>query len=115
MVQQSGEGTESRGRNRKERRMKGVKIGIVASMLSLVALALLVQMAWGADGPRMTKEELKPLLGNLDVIVMDMRIGASWSASKWKIQGAVREDPRADIEAWAKKYPKDKTIVLYCS
>jgi rhodanese-related sulfurtransferase len=63
----------------------------------------------------MTKEELKALLGNPDVIVIDVRVGASYSASKWKIQGAVREDPRAEIEAWAKKYPKDKTIVLYCS
>jgi predicted sulfurtransferase len=96
--------------------MKGFRVGTVMSlMLGWLAVVFLAQLAWGADGPRMTKEELKPLLGNPDVIVIDVRIGASWSASKWKIQGAVREDPRAEIEAWAKKYPKDKTIVLYCS
>jgi hypothetical protein len=96
--------------------MKGLRVGtIIGLMLGWLAVALLAQLAWGADGPRITKEELKPLLGNPDVIVIDVRIGASWSASKWKIQGAVREDPRAEIEGWAKKYPKDKTIVLYCS
>ncbi len=96
--------------------MKGFRVGTVMSlMLSWLTVVLFAQLAWGADGPRMTKEELKPLLGNPDVIVIDARIGASWSASKWKILGAVREDPRAEIEAWAKKYSKDKTIVLYCS
>lgn len=96
--------------------MKGLRVGTVMTlMLSWLTVALLAQLAWGADGPRMTKEELKALLGNPDVIVIDVRVGASYSASKWKIQGAVREDPRAEIEAWAKKYPKDQTIVLYCS
>ncbi len=96
--------------------MKGFRVGTVVSlMLSWLAVALLTQLAWGAEAPRMTKEELKGLLGKPDVIVIDVRVGASWSASKWKIQGAVREDPRAEIEDWAKKYSKDKTIILYCS
>ena len=96
--------------------MKGLRFGRVMSvMLSWLAVALLAQMAWGQEVPRMTKEELKPLLGNPDVIIMDVRVGASYSASKWKIQGAIREDPRAEIATWASKYPKDKTIVLYCS
>jgi rhodanese-related sulfurtransferase len=80
-----------------------------------MAVALLLEMAWGTEVPRMTKEELKPLLGEPDLVIVDVRVGPSWTASQWKIKGAVREDPRADIKAWAEKYPKDKTIVLYCS
>jgi rhodanese-related sulfurtransferase len=65
--------------------------------------------------PRMTKEELKPLLGNPDVIIIDVRVGDEWKDAKSKIQGAVREDSEKDINTWANKYPKDKTIVFYCS
>jgi rhodanese-related sulfurtransferase len=65
--------------------------------------------------PRMTKEELKPLLGNPDVIIIDVRVEDEWKEAKWKIQGAVREDSEKDIDSWANKYPKDKTLVFYCS
>ncbi len=68
----------------------------------------------GADAPRMTKEELRSLLGNPDVVILDVRVGPEWQATKEKIQGAVREDPEA-LKNWADKYPKDKTLVLYCS
>jgi rhodanese-related sulfurtransferase len=61
----------------------------------------------------MTKEELKSLLGNPDFIIVDVRIEEHWKENKWKIQGAVREDPEKDINTWANKYPKDKTLVFY--
>ena len=64
--------------------------------------------------PRMTKEELKKLLGNSDVIIIDVRMAKDWGASKTKIKGAVWEDPD-NLKSWADKYPKDKTLVLYCS
>ncbi len=53
--------------------------------------------------PRMTKEELKSLLGNPDVIIVDVRVDEEWKESKWKIQGAVREDSEKDINTWANK------------
>ena len=65
--------------------------------------------------PRMTKEELKPLLGNPEVIIIDVRVEDEWKEAKWKIQGAVREDSEKDINTWANKYPKDKTLIFYCS
>ena len=65
--------------------------------------------------PRMTKEELKPLLGNPDVIIIDVRVEDEWKEAKWKIQGAVREDSEKDINTWANKYSKDKTLIFYCS
>jgi rhodanese-related sulfurtransferase len=63
----------------------------------------------------MTKEDLKPLLGNPDVIIVDVRVEDEWKEAKSKIQGAVREDSEKDINTWANKYPKDKTLVFYCS
>ncbi len=66
--------------------------------------------------PRMTREELKAslLLGNPDLTVLDVRIAGEWGASREKIQGAIREDPEK-VKSWADKYPKNKTLVLYCS
>jgi len=63
---------------------------------------------------RMTKEELKGQLGNPGIVIIDVRVGGSWKGSQYKIKGAVREDP-TDVNSWITKYPKDKTLVLYCS
>jgi rhodanese-related sulfurtransferase len=70
---------------------------------------------WQLGVPKMTKEDLKPLLGNPDVIIVDVRVEDEWKEAKSKIQGAVREDSEKDINTWANKYPKDKTVVFYCS
>ena len=67
-----------------------------------------------AEAPRMEKEQLKAQLGNPDVVVLDVRTFADWVMTKEKIKGAVRENPR-NVEDWSGKYPKDKTIVLYCA
>lgn len=67
-----------------------------------------------AEASRMEKEQLKMQLGNPDVVVLDVRAFTDWVMTKEKIKGAVRENPR-DIEDWSGKYPKDKTIVLYCA
>jgi rhodanese-related sulfurtransferase len=63
--------------------------------------------------PRMTKEELKPLMGTPGVIILDVREPDDWNKSREKIAGAVREDPEKDAKMWAEKYPKDKTLVFY--
>jgi rhodanese-related sulfurtransferase len=64
---------------------------------------------------RITKEELKALLHDPSVVVIDVRTDWSWRESEMKIKGAVREDPLADVKTWASKYPKEKKIVLYCA
>jgi hypothetical protein len=64
--------------------------------------------------PRMAKEELKEILGRPDVVVVDVRAKADWMDSKQKIKGAVREDPKK-VASWMGKYPKDGTLVFYCS
>ncbi len=83
----------------------------VVAVLALVGAA--VSPGW-ADAPRMTKEELKGLLGRPDVVVLDVRTGGDWTGSPEKIAGAVREEPGGEA-AWAAKYGKDQTLVLYCA
>ena len=65
----------------------------LTTILGLVCLGLLVQTAWSAEVPRMTKEELRPLLGDPSVVILDVRVGRSWTESDRKIQGAVRRIP----------------------
>jgi Rhodanese-like domain len=88
---------------------------IVALLAAFVLTGCLQNLAPGASVPRMTKEELKPLLGSSEVVVLDVRLEGEWNRSGLKIQGAVREDPEKDYKTWASKYPKDKTLVFYCS
>jgi rhodanese-related sulfurtransferase len=64
--------------------------------------------------PRMTKEQLKPLLGRSDLVIIDIRLVEQWKFSNRKIPGAVHENPTIP-DTWMEKYPKDKTIVLYCA
>ena len=66
------------------------------------------------SAPRMTKDDLKAMLGNPDLVIIDVRYGKDWTDSDLKIRGAVREDPEA-FNSWANKYPKNKTLVFYCA
>ena len=71
-----------------------------------------VVAAGGDDVPRITKEELKTLLGSPEVVILDVRLGGGNDPRR--ITGSVYEDPEK-VSVWAPKYPKEKKIVLYCS
>ncbi len=85
-----------------------VMVGVLILAVPAVVLA--------ADDavPRITKEEAKTVLGNSDVIFIDVRLPHDWDSSESKIQGAVRVDP-ADVATWAEKFPKNKTLIIYCA
>ena len=87
----------------------------VVFLFAFVSTGCLQNLAPETKVPRMTKEELKALLGNPEVVILDVRLAAEWKRGALKIQGAVREDPEKDFKTWASKYPKDKTLVFYCS
>lgn len=70
--------------------------------------------AFAAEAPRMETEELKSLLGNPGVVIIDVRAGTDWLLTGDKIKGAVRENPK-DFNDWHGKYSADKTLVLYCA
>ncbi len=93
-------------------------IGLV--MIGLGAAFFMETAATAADVPRITTEQLKSMLADPNVIVIDVRIARHWKESDSKIKGAVREDPGAqapkitEADAWMATYPKDKTLVFYC-
>lgn len=94
--------------------MRRISKTIAVSAISAVFMLLIMSSAVSADVPRVTKEELRAWIDKGDVIVVDVRAGKDWKSSEYKIHTSVREDP-ADAAPWAKKYAKDKTLVLYCA
>lgn len=100
-------------------RHKIMKRGLLMAkyVVSTVALLLIVLVCGTSSADKaymMTKEQLLPLLGKSDVIIIDVRTNYYWDKSDIKIKGAVREESMR-FGSWMKKYPKDKTIVLYCA
>ena len=95
--------------------MKPTKSWVIMALGFLVLTGCAEKWSIQLRVPKMTKEELKSLLGNPEVMIIDVRIEDEWKEAKWKIQGAVREDSEKDINTWANKYPNDKTLVFYCS
>ncbi len=90
--------------------------GVTALFLGLsMAMACVFALkAMAAEVPRIAKEEVKGMLGNPEVIIIDVRSGGDWNGSNVKIQGAVREDP-GSAGQWMGKYPKEKTLIFYCA
>ncbi len=94
---------------------RGRLLNVLGLVCALAVLAMLPPPAMTAEVSRMAKEELKALLGNPDVIILDVRAGFDWEDSEWKIPGAIREDPKKEVRSWADKYPQEKTLILYCA
>jgi rhodanese-related sulfurtransferase len=86
---------------------------VAVSFIFAIALSI-GAIAAAQDVSRMDKDELKAMLDNPDLVIVDVRSGRDWSSSESKITGAVREEPR-NAASWADKYQKDKTLVLYCA
>jgi len=86
----------------------------VVAMALMVLIVLANDVARADDDHSMTKEQLLPLLGKSDVIIIDVSSNEGWDSRDKKIPGALREEPMK-FESWMNKYPKDKTIILYCS
>ncbi len=84
-------------------------------LLASLIVIFTASLAGGAEGiTKITKDQLRQELTKPGVIVIDVRIPHDWDSSQWKIQGAQRQLP-AEVKEWMGKYPKDKTIVLYCA
>jgi rhodanese-related sulfurtransferase len=87
---------------------------VLVVAFGVAVIGLLTGSAIAAEVPTITKEELRAKLGDPNVVVVDVRQPRDWKASDVKIKGAIRENP-GDIAGWADRYPKDKTLVLYCA
>ena len=84
------------------------------SIVLLVLVALAYGFARAEDSHTMTKEQVRSMLGKPDVIIIDVRSNYDWEESKVKIPGAVREEGMK-FASWMNKYPKDKTLIIYCA
>jgi hypothetical protein len=87
---------------------------VMVLRLVLVIIMLAFGIAGADDSHMVTKEQLRSMLAKPDVIIIDVRSSHDWNKSKVKIPGAVREEGMK-FGSWMGKYPKDKTIVLYCA
>ncbi len=66
------------------------------------------------EPPRMLPDELKARLDDPSLVIIDGRADLDEEGGLSKVKGAVLEIYN-EVGAWAPKYPKDKTIVLYCA
>ena len=86
---------------------------ICLAVLAAVMILAPVSMVFGKDVPLMTKEELRSIMSDADVAVIDVRTGRAWASSEFKIKGAEYGDPK-NIAAWYEKYAKTTMLILYC-
>jgi rhodanese-related sulfurtransferase len=93
--------------------MKPLKTLLTVFLFTTV-LAVFANSSWSANVNKMTKEELKEIMGTETVSILDVRTGRDWGSSEYKIKGAERIDNKA-ILTQTKKYPKNQTLVLYCA
>jgi len=88
----------------------GLIIAVMAGMLFCRTTA----SADAVEVPRISVERAKQMIAGPDVAVIDVRTAKTWWRSPYKITNAIREEP-GSVEHWAEKYPKNKTLIFYCS
>ncbi len=81
-------------------------------LISLV-IGLYPATALCADVPMITKEELKAMLDNPNLVIFDVRLGSDYFGSDSKIKGAGRPD--YGVKKIVPPEYSDKTIVIYCA
>ena len=62
--------------------------------------------------PMMSKEELKTLIGDPGVFILDVRLPEHYRTSPSKIKGAIWLEAK-DAARWSRLFPKDKIYILY--
>ena len=89
--------------------MKKTLLAVLTATFLIIGFAI---FALSDDIPRMTKEELKAMLGNPDLVIFDVRLSSEYFASDIKIKGAVRPD--YGTKRIVPPEYSGKTIVIYC-
>jgi hypothetical protein len=94
---------------------------ILGTLISIIMVALVCPSTGlpsqkdrnlSGDAPKIKMEKLITMLGDPNLVIIDSLVGDQWATVAQKLPGAVHENPD-DVESWADKYPKDKTIVTY--
>ena len=63
--------------------------------------------------PTLSPDELKKLLDNKSVTLVDVRRKADYEAEPNLIPGAAWRDPE-QVESWSRDLPKNRPVVVYC-
>ena len=84
-----------------------------------VALVLVFATVSAKDLPfpeisRITQKALNSMLGDRNIVILDVRLEEQWQVADLEIMRAVHENPK-EYKSWAKKYGKDQTLVFYCA
>ena len=86
------------------------------SILIFWTIGLFASFVSSADVPRMTKDDLKAMLGNPSLLILDVRLGRDYMFTDSKIKGADRPPGITMGHITPSQFPndKEKTIVFYC-
>jgi hypothetical protein len=88
--------------------------GLIIALMVGILLCRTAVSAASIEVPRISIERTKQMFANPDVVIIDVRTAKTWWRSPTKIANAVREE-LGSVEQWAEKYPKDKTLIFYCT
>lgn len=112
--------TEAQHLIQRQKRTRMIMRNPVTAAVLMIALMAGNQLgppaasAASVEVARISIERTKQMLANPDVVIIDVRTAKTWWRSPTKIENAVREDPGSP-DHWAEKYPKDKTLIFYCT
>ena len=91
------------------------RLFLIAFAMQVFVAAVFSVSCFGEAVPRVTVKELESMLsGGRDVVIIDIRTGGSYNASKVKIKGAVRMPP-SELKGRLSEIPKGKKVVAYCT
>lgn len=85
-----------------------------SAIIGSLIIAISAVAAGPSEAPRIGKDEVKGMLGNSGIVIVDVRQPKDWDNSRSKIKGAVRKNP-GDVEEWIDGIPKNKTLIFYCA
>lgn len=77
-----------------------------------ILVALYASAAIAADLAVISVNELKLILDDPDIAIIDVRSSNDWQSSDVKIKGAIRGAPK-NFESWAFDFSRDKRLILY--
>lgn len=79
----------------------------------IVCTVLTAPLSSAEDMGLVTVQELRQMLSNSNVIVVDVRAQSDWDNSDNRITGALRENPK-NVTFWMHNYPSNKKLIFYC-
>lgn len=94
--------------------MRVVKMAVLFLVFVLGPLTVSAKEIPFPEISRITSKALKSMLGDKDIVIIDVRLEEQWQVADSKIMRAVHWDPKK-YKTWAKKHSKDQILVFYCA